>query len=223
MNVRVIAATNADLEADIDAGRFRRDLYYRLNVFPISLPPLRERTEDIPALARPSCDRPVAGRGRAIPSISPEAHGAAPGPTRFRVMSGSSKTRSSGRWPWPRMADRSGPSIFPIACGPSGAGAAQHARRGDRAAQTTNDRGRAPGLRHEDARGRAPRAQPAKPSANGEATPGVSAGRRFRPQNGCCPCSRGRVEYAWSPVTARSILLPPAPLLDGGSHRPPEF
>jgi transcriptional regulator with PAS, ATPase and Fis domain len=73
LNVRVISATNADLEEQVKKGNFREDLYYRLNVIPILLPPLRERQEDIALLARHFLRKSCNEMNRPLMSISPDA------------------------------------------------------------------------------------------------------------------------------------------------------
>jgi two-component system response regulator AtoC len=72
-DVRLLAATNQDLEALVGAGKFRQDLYYRLNVFTIRLPPLRERGDDLPLLVRHYLRRFGRELGKDVQSVSPEA------------------------------------------------------------------------------------------------------------------------------------------------------
>jgi two-component system nitrogen regulation response regulator GlnG len=72
-DVRLIAATNKNLDEEVLAGRFRKDLFYRLNVFTIRVPPLRERREDIPLLIEHFLPRFSRSLGRNLPTIAPEA------------------------------------------------------------------------------------------------------------------------------------------------------
>jgi len=88
-DVRVVSATHVDLEKAVEEKRFREDLYYRLNVVPIPLPPLRERREDIPELVSFFMERLAQKNGRSVPEIAPEAMealSAAPWPGNVRQM-----------------------------------------------------------------------------------------------------------------------------------------
>ena len=73
VDVRLIAATNADLEHDVETGKFRADLFYRLNVIPIRVPPLRERKDDIALLVEHFLKVYCEGAGRPIKTVAPEA------------------------------------------------------------------------------------------------------------------------------------------------------
>jgi PAS domain S-box-containing protein len=75
VDIRIIAATNKNLKQEVDAGRFREDLYYRLNVFPIHMPPLCERKEDIPPLADRFVERWKSKHRKHIADLSDEALG----------------------------------------------------------------------------------------------------------------------------------------------------
>jgi Nif-specific regulatory protein len=73
LDLRLVAATNRDLEGEVRRGAFREDLYHRLNVVALQLPPLRERIEDIPALATYFLERSAARCARHVTGISPDA------------------------------------------------------------------------------------------------------------------------------------------------------
>lgn len=72
-NVRILAATTRDLEREVEAGRFRQDLYYGVNVFPIPVPPLRERKDDIPLQAQHFVEKIAARRRQTVRRISATA------------------------------------------------------------------------------------------------------------------------------------------------------
>jgi DNA-binding NtrC family response regulator len=71
VDIRLIAASNRDLEEAVEQGTFRRDLFYRLNVVPLCLPPLRERREDLPVLAAHFAEKAAAKHGRPVPALDP--------------------------------------------------------------------------------------------------------------------------------------------------------
>jgi len=72
VDIRLIAASNRDLDNEVKVGRFRQDLFFRLNVVPLALPPLRERPEDVPLLAAHFATKSAEKHGQPMPELQPE-------------------------------------------------------------------------------------------------------------------------------------------------------
>ena len=97
VDIRVVAATNCDLARRIEEGKFREDLFYRLNVVPLEMPPLRRRREDVPLLATHFVDRVCRAEGIPVKILMREVAGALCASTPGPVMCGNWRTW----WKWP--------------------------------------------------------------------------------------------------------------------------
>ena len=169
VDVRVVASTNGDLEAEVQQGRFRADLFYSLNVVRIDVPPLRERRDDIPLLARHFADQIAQRLGRPSPELPPSALARLARLPVARQRPRAAQRHRAGADPRPGAGARGprprpGPRRAPLGGGraPRGAGA-QPARRAQQARARAAARGAPPGRRRPQGGGAPPRDRPAQP------------------------------------------------------------
>ena len=118
VDVRVVASTNSDLEAEVQQGRFRADLFYSLNVVRIDVPPLRERRDDIPLLARHFADQVAQRLGRPSPDLAAGRAGAPRGLPLARQRPRAAQRDRAGPDPRPRRAGSRASTWLPPAPAP---------------------------------------------------------------------------------------------------------
>ena len=189
VDVRVVAATNIDLRRAVDDGRFREDLYYRLNVIAIQLPPLRQRKEDVPALVQHFIDKYSQENGKAVESVVPRG---AADPDGLRLARQRPRARERDRArrradddrvdrPRPGAGPRPQQPELPHPAGRRAAGGHQPAR-GDRELREAADRvdPRVDGRRPEG-RGPPARAQAHDPQRDDQAAQHPAAARSRAP------------------------------------------
>ena len=176
VDVRVIAATNRDLRAMVADGRFQEDLYYRLNVIPVELPPLRERPEDVPLLVEHFVRKHAQRMGRRIDGVEPEALERPRGLPLAGQRARARERDRAGGGPRDGDGDRRGLHLDGGAArrDPVGRAALGAPARERRVGGAGVGAPRAPaGERRQEGRGRAPRHQPARP----QLLPGEVQGR----------------------------------------------